>query len=141
MQKRTTDDLYTELSGASSLEHFLEENTEHFRADGFDRLLSEQLQKVRISKAELAKAAGMSEVYLHQILSGRRKPSRTKALCLCIGMKLSLGETQKFLQNAGMATLYPRSRWDAIIIYGISHGMDLFTINDLLFDADETTMI
>ena len=56
-------------------------------------------------------------------------------------MKLSLGETQKFLQNAGMATLYPRSRWDAIIIYGISHGMDLFTINDLLFDADETTMI
>ena len=141
MPKRPTDELNTELASSTSLKSFLEKNEKYFNSDGFDIILNELLKKSRISKAELAKAAGMSDVYLHQILSGRRNPSRIKILCICIGLKLTLDETQDILKKAGTAMLYARSRREAIIIYGISHGMDLFAINDLLFDADEETLI
>ena len=32
----------------------------------------------------------MSEVYLHQVFSGRRSPSRDRLLCLCLGLAVSL---------------------------------------------------
>ncbi len=141
MQERSTDDMNTELMNTKDLKKFLEENTGHFSSRDFSRLLKEQIKKAGMNKAKLAKAAGMSEVYLHQLLSGRRFPSRTRLICICIGLGLPLEETQKLLFHSGMGQLYSRNRWDAIIIYGINHHMDLYTINDLLFDANEDTMI
>ena len=111
-----------------------------FSPKDFAKQLKERLKKSGMSKAELAKASGMSDVYLHQLLSGRRTPSRIRLLCICIGLKLTLEQTQDFLVHAGMGPLYSNSRWDAIIIYGISHQMDLFTINDLLYEENEETM-
>lgn len=141
MIKRNTDDMNTELMNTTDLQKFLAENTEHFSTRDFSRLLKEQIRKKDVNKADLAKASGMSDVYLHQLISGRRSPSRTRLLCICIGLKLTLDETQSLLFHAGMGQLYARNRWDAIIIYGIDHQMDLYTINDLLFDANEDTMI
>ena len=141
MKKRSTDDMQTELARADSLKQFLEENSDNFSSPGFPRLLSDLIREKGLSKAEVAKASGMSEVYLHQLISGRRNPSRIRLICLCIGMSLSLEQTQDILRQTGMATLYPRSKWDAIIIYGLTHGMDLFAINDMLYDEDENTII
>lgn len=141
MQTRSTDDMTTELKKASSLDTFLKENDSYFSTKDFSHLLDEQIRKKKMNKADVAKAAGMSEVYLHQLLSGRRSPSRTRLICICISLKLTLDETQKLLFHAGMGQLYAKNRWDAIIIYGIDHGMNLFTINDLLFDANENTLI
>lgn len=141
MKRRTTDDLNTELMQANSLKKFLYDNDQFFSPKDFPRLLNEKMQECNVSKSELAKAAGMSEVYLHQLLSGRRNPSRTRLVCICIGLGLSFDETQKFLFRAGLGQLYAKVRRDAIIIYGIDHGMDLFRINDLLFDANENTLI
>ena len=141
MQKRSTDEMNTELRKTTDLKKFLDENTEHFSSKDFSRLLKEQIRRKGMIKADLAKAAGMSDVYLHQLISGRRSPSRTRLLCICIGLGLSLEETQQLLFHAGMGQLYAKNRWDAIIIYGIERRMDLFSINDLLFDANEDTMI
>lgn len=141
MTKRATDDLKNELIHAQVLEKVLDENKDSFSSDNFSKLLKEYIHNKKINKSSLAKASGMSDVYLHQLLSGRRTPSRNRLLCICIGLKLNLEETQEFLFHAGMGPLYPRNRWDAIIIFGVSHGMDLFTINDLLFDANEKTLI
>ena len=141
MQIRTTDEMKTELTQTEDLKRFLDENAESFSSRDFSRLLKEEIRKRRINKAELARDSGMSEVYLHQLISGRRSPSRSRMICICIGLKLSLEETQQFLFHAGMGELYARDRSDAILIYGIEHHMDLFTINDLLFDANEKTLI
>ena len=130
-----------ELMNAPDLKQFLAQHESSFTSRDFSRLLQEQIRKKGINKADLAKASGMSDVYLHQLISGRRSPSRTRLICICIGLGLTLEETQQFLYHAGMGPLYSKSRWDAIIIYGISHRMDLYTINDLLFDANEDTMI
>ena len=114
MKKKNTDNLQQEMMNAPDLNQFLS-----------------------ISKAALAKQAGMSEIYLHQIFAGRRKPSRNRLLCLCFGLEASVEETQELLKLCGMAQLYPKLKRDAIIYYGLLHGLKLFEINDKLFDEDE----
>ena len=49
-------------------------------------------------------------------------------------------ETQRLLKLSAYAQLYPRSRRDAIIAYGILHHMELHAINDKLFAENERTL-
>ena len=78
--------------------------------------------------------------YLYQVLSGRRNPSRDRLLCICFGLGTSVEETQRLLQQAGFAPLYPRLRRDAVILHGIAHGTPLAEVNDRLFDENEGTL-
>ena len=137
---KDTNNLRQELMEAPSLDHFLSENQDSFIRDSVCELLDQLYQKRRISKAALAKQSGMSEVYLHQVFSGRRNPSRSRLLCLCFGLNASLEETQELLKLCGLAQLYPKLRRDAIIIYGLTHRLSLFSINDSLFSSDEETL-
>ena len=82
----------------------------------------------------------MSEVYLHQVLSGRRNPSRDRLLCLCLVLGATLEGTQTLLQCARYAQLYPKNRRDAIISHGIIHHTDPGEINDKLFSENEKTL-
>ena len=137
---KDTNNLRQELMEAPSLDQFLSENQDSFNRDSICELLNRLFQKRRISKATLAKQSGMSEVYLHQVFSGRRNPSRNRLLCLCFGLNASLEETQDLLKQCGFAQLYPKDRRDAIILYGILNGMDLFGVNDKLFAENEETL-
>lgn len=98
------------------------------------------MKRKAVSKAALARKSGMSEVYLHQVFSGRRNPSRDRLLCLCIGLEATLEETQCLLKQSAYAQLYPKSKRDAIITYGILHHMELHAINDKLFAENEKTL-
>ena len=104
------------------------------------RIIVDRLNASGVLPYELAKQAGMSEIYLHQIFAGRRTPSRNRLLCLCYGLEASIEETQELLRLCGIAELYPRRKRDAIIYYGLLHRLDLFTINDRLFDENEDTL-
>ena len=137
---KDTNNLRQKLMEAPSLDQFLSENQDSFNRDSVCELLNRLFQKRRISKATLAKRSGMSEVYLHQVFSGRRNPSRNRLLCLCFGLNASLEETQELLKQCGFAQLYPKDRRDAIILYGILNGMDLFAVNDKLFAENEETL-
>ena len=44
------------------------------------------------------------------------------------------GGDQSLLIQAHHAPLYPRDQRDAILIYGLSHGLTLPEVNDALFD-------
>jgi len=137
---KDTNNLQQELMETATLDQFLSENQDNFNRDSICELLNRLFQKRRISKATLAKQSGMSEVYLHQVFSGRRNPSRNRLLCLCFGLNASLEETQELLKQCGFAQLYPKDRRDAIILYGILNGMDLFAVNDKLFAENEETL-
>lgn len=140
MSEKNTDMLQQELMSTNNLDRFLSENDANFR----DIPLQEALQRIfdekGMSKAMLAKCSGISEVYLHQLFSGRRFPSRSRLLCVCFGLDASVEETQALLQQARYAPLYSRDRRDAIIIFGLSHGMDLFQVNDKLFAENLDTL-
>lgn len=90
-----------------------------------------------LTKAELARRSGISEVYLHQVFAGRRNPSRDRLLCICVGLGITLDETQRMLTQGGYAQLYPRTRRDAIIMV---HQLPLGEINDKLFAEQEKTL-
>ena len=53
------------------LSQFLSQNQEQFENKTVAELLNRLFEKKTISKAALAKQAGMSEIYLHQIFAGR----------------------------------------------------------------------
>ena len=140
MNEKNTDTLQQELMSTNNLDRFLTENDASFR----DVPLQESIQRIfdekGMSKAQLAKQSGISEVYLHQLFSGRRFPSRSRLLCLCFGLGATVDEAQSLLQQARHAPLYSRDRRDAIIIFALSHHMTLFEVNDKLFTENLDTL-
>ena len=122
---------------SSDINEFLCCNQQHFYTDSIAELINHIFLQKNMSKAQLAKQSGISEIYLHRIFSGHRKPSRDRLICLCFGLTASLEEAQELLTHSGYAKLHPKFQRDAIIIYGLLHGISLFEINNQLFDANE----
>ena len=140
MVNKTTGDVERALAAAGSLDGFLSENEGELTERGLQELLGRLFDRRGISKAALAQESGMSEIYLHQIFAGRRSPSRGRLISLSFGLRATLEETQELLRRASLARLYARRRRDAIIIYGLTHGLGLFEVNDRLFTEGEETL-
>ena len=137
---KKTDDLRQELMESEDLDRFLAENQESFEAENCGALLQRLYEGAVFSKAELARRSGMSTVYLYQVFSGRRRPSRDRMLCLCFGLGCSLESAQELLKKGGYLPLYPKNRRDAIILFALSKGMSLQDANDRLFRENEETL-
>lgn len=116
-------------------------NQPFFSGNSVAQLLSAFHAQKPITKAKLAKKAGISEVYLHQVLSGRRNPSRDRLNCLCVGLEATLDETQELLKRVAYAPLYPKLKRDAIICHGIIHHTPLSAINDKLHAENENSLL
>lgn len=140
MDRKNTGQLLQELMDSNDLDRVLSENDTSFREDSLTDALQRLFDARDISKATLAKNSGISEVYLHQVFAGRRNPSRDRLLCICVGLGITLDETQRMLTQGSYAQLYPRTRRDAIISYGVVHQLPLGEINDKLFAEQEKTL-
>ena len=140
MKEKSTDDLSQELMSQPNLDQYITENETYFADVDISTFLTKLYEKCGLSKAELARRAGMSEVYLHQVFSGRRRPSRDRLLCLCIGMDSTLEDVDLLLKGMGYAPVYPRLKRDAIIGHGLLHRTPLAEINDKLFRENEKTL-
>lgn len=140
MTEKNTTQLLHELMDTNDLDRILSENTASFRAGSLPDALQALFETRDTTKSALAKASGISEVYLHQVFAGRRNPSRDRLLCICVGLGITLDETQRMLTQGGYAQLYPRTRRDAIISYGVVHQLPLGEINDKLFAEQEKTL-
>lgn len=137
---KKTDDLRQELMESEDLDRFLSENRDCFQAEDCGALLQRLFENTGFSKAELARRSGMSAVYLYQVFSGRRRPSRDRMLCLCFGMDCSLETAQELLKRGAFSPLYPKNRRDAIILFSLSKGLSLQETNDRLFQENEETL-
>lgn len=141
MKRKNTDQLLKELMDSNDLSRVLSDNSACFRESDLPHGLQALFDQQDMSKSALAKASGISEVYLHQVFSGRRTPSRDRLLCLCIGLGASTEETQSLLQQAHHAPLYARDKRDAVLLFGLSHSLTLPEINDALFTAVAETLL
>ena len=140
MRRKSTDDLKQELMERASLDQYITENEAYFVETDLTEVLARLYERCGLSKAELARQAEMSEVYLHQVFSGRRRPSRDRLLCLCFGLGAGLEEANLLLKGMGYAPIYPRLKRDAIISHGLLHHTPLAEINDKLFSENEKTL-
>ena len=140
MADKTTGELQQELMEQPNIKAYLSDNQSIFVEPGILDLLEALRIRCGLSKAEIARRSGMSEVYLHQVFSGRRNPSRDRLICICLGLRTTMEETQELLKHAGYAQLYPKMKRDAIISHGLIHRTDLNEINDELFTENEKTL-
>ncbi len=140
MPKKTTTNLENELKSCDTLENFLKVNRDELSTAS----LAEQIQTLITSKgltrSDVVKSSNLNEVYAYQIISGARRPSRDKLLCLCIAMKATLDETRELLIHGGFAPLYVRNQRDSIIIFAISHEETILQLNNNLYDHGEALL-
>ena len=139
--KKATDELEKLLQSRIKLSKYLQENEDQFICRDIASYINGLLKKQHISKAEAARRAKMSDVFLFQIISGRRNPSRDRLICLSLGIGCTISETQQMLKLAQYAPLYAKDRRDAIIMYGINNGWTVPQVNDALFDEKEETLL
>ena len=72
MREKSTGNLSQELMSQPNLDQYITENETYFTDLDISAFLMQLYEKCSLSKAELARQAEMSEVYLHQVFSGRR---------------------------------------------------------------------
>lgn len=136
----TVERLYKELLEAEDLDEFLRENEEVFQKGDFLENLQQVFDGLDMSKADLARRASLSEVFVHQIFAGTRFPSRNKVICLCLAMGLDIKETNRLLSLASFATLAPLRKRDCVIMFGLEKGWTVAEIDQKLKKEDQSTL-
>ena len=138
MEEPLTEELLSELLDAPSASSFLRGNKP------LDRSLSSYLQQLLeekgLNRAQVVRDAGLNETFGYQIFKGARKASRNKVLQLAFAMGLSLRETDRLLQAAGLNELYCKNRRDAIIIFAVEKGYNLQKTDEELYRFGEETI-
>lgn len=132
--KKNTNDLLCELTRSDSLVEFIKHNDGNFLEEDLAKSLDEILKSKGLSKSGVLKRAEINDIYGYQIFSGSRRPSRDKLLSLCLGMELTLDETQSLLKSSGFPALYPKIKRDSIIISCICSQKSVFDTNGLLYE-------
>ena len=139
MQKDTSE-IVKELGLSSDFRTFYQENKEYMVNVSLSELLAQLLESKGLRKAQVIKNAEFSEVYGYQIFSGLRIPERKKLICLAVGMKLNIEETQTLLKCAGYSTLYVKLPFDSVVLYGLCKGLSVVEINELLYEYELETL-
>lgn len=138
VEEPLTDELLEELMDAPDARAFVAKNRLK------ERTLSERLQRLLDEKglvrSEVVRAAGINSTYGYQIFTGQREPGRDYVIMLAFAMGLTLKETDRLMQAAGVNPLYAKSRRDAIIIYCLTHGSTLHETDEELYRLGERTV-
>ena len=136
--KRPTNDLMNELNNSKNIKSYLNENKDYLIDKNISDILTNVLKEKNLKKFDVIQKSEISEVYGYQLFSGvKTNPSRDKILAICVAMELSLDEIQEILKLTGFAPLYPKSKRDSIIIFGINSLMSIFEINNSLYEQKE----
>ncbi|MBR3971632.1 MAG: XRE family transcriptional regulator [Ruminococcus sp.] len=137
---KDTSKIVEELGLCPDFKCFYDENKEYMIKDNLSKLLCDLLTEKGLKKSQVIRDSELSEVYAYQIFSGVRVPERNKLLCLCVGMKLNLEETQTLLKCAGYSPLYVKLPFDSIVLYGLCKGLSVPKINELLYEYELETL-
>lgn len=139
MQKDTSE-IVKELGLCPNFQTFYDENRDYMIASSLSQLLAQLLESKGLKKAQVIKNAEFSEVYGYQIFSGLRVPERKKLLCLAVGMRLNIEETQQLLKCAGYSQLYVKLPFDSVVLYGLCKALSVTQINELLYEYGLETL-
>lgn len=138
MAEPLTEELLDELLEAPSIDSFIERHNEPART--LADYLNELLEAKRLKRSQVVHMANLNETFGYQIFTGARNPSRDKVLQIAFAMALTLRETNRALEAAGVSSLYSKDRRDAIIIFCLDRGCSLQKVNEELYRFDERTI-
>ena len=138
MAERLTDELLEELLEAPRLDTYLDGHA--FADPTLAEYLEQMLVEKGLKRAQVVRMANLNETFGYQIFTGQRNPSRDKILQIAFAMALSLLETNRALRAAGVSSLNPKSRRDAIIVFCLDRGCSLQKVNEELYRFGERTV-
>lgn len=138
--KKDTAKIVEELGLCDNFQTFYDENRDYMVSETLPEMLTDLQKKKKLRKTDIIKRSELSEVYAYQIFAGQRHPERKKLLCLAVGMRLNLEETQTLLKCAGYPPLYVKLPFDSVVIYGICKQLSVIQINEILFDNHLETL-
>lgn len=138
MSEPLTEELLDDLLEAPSLDSFMSEHDLSTRT--LSDYLNQMLAEKGLERAAVVRMANLNETFGYQIFKGTRRPSRNKVLQISFAMALTLRETNRALEAAGVSSLYSKDRRDAIIIFCIDRGCSLQKVNEELYRFGEETV-
>lgn len=138
MAEKLTEELLSELLEAPTLEGFLAAND--LGALSLSDYLCSLLEAKHLKRSRVVRMADLNETFGYQIFTGKRNPSRNKVLQIAFAMALTLRETNRALEAAGVSSLYSKDRRDAIIIFCLERGCSLQKVNEELYRFGEETL-
>lgn len=138
MAEPLTEELLDELLEAPSIDGFLEGHECVSRT--LASYLNDLLEAKRLKRSQVVRMANLNETFGYQIFTGARNPSRDKVLQIAFAMALTLRETNRALEAAGVSSLYSKDRRDAIIIFCLDRGCSLQKVNEELYRFGERTI-
>ena len=106
----------------------------------FVTYLETLLLKKDVSKSELIKMTNIHRTYAYQIFNGQKKPSRSKIIQIALALQLDIRETNNLLSLSDNGYLYPKVRYDAIILYALEHKKSIIDTN-LILDMYELPIL
>ena len=137
MAEPLTEELLVELLEAPSIDSYLDEHAPGTRS--LSDYLNELLVAKRLKRSQVVRMANLNETFGYQIFTGARNPSRDKVLQIAFAMALTLRETNRALEAAGVSSLYSKDRRDAII-FCLDRGCSLQKVNEELYRFGERTI-
>lgn len=133
---KTTKEMEQEILKSDNIYDVIEANRNSFCSENICEYIKDLLKKKELTPASAIRASGLDRSYGHQIISGKKIPSRDKLIALAFGMGLSLEETNALLKISCNRPLYARDERDAVMIYAIAKGMNIIQTNELLYEKD-----
>ena len=134
---RKLSDVLSTVRTEKNLEKFLEQETVSENYKSFLDYFRSLPQVKALSDRELIDRSGIERSYYYQIMNGRRTPGRDKLLRLAIGAGLSVDETNRMLELAGHAPLYPKNRRDIILSVALNQSASVTDADLLLYKYEE----
>ncbi len=138
---KSTTELLRDIKSYREFDAYLKHDEAYLRKTMFTEKLKALLDQDSRTRIEIAQEACISEIYLYQICTGKRVPTRNRVLCLGLVLHPKLDEVQELLRSCGHAPLHPRDRRDAQIIHALLHGGTLYQTDDALIKMGEKSLL
>ncbi|MCQ2354018.1 MAG: hypothetical protein MJ102_02815 [Clostridia bacterium] len=141
--KKTTQELIDMMKKSDDYCEYREANREELSQSfmKIDRVLAVLLNDKCLKKSDVIAQSGIEVHYAYQIFSGAKVPSRDKVVMLCFGFKLSAEESQQLLKITGYPQLYGKNERDNAILFGLTKGIGIIDMNNLLYDLNLEILI
>lgn len=130
---KPTKDLMNELVSLKhkrELDQWIEEHKHENKS--FGQYFQELCRKYNTNPSQLSGYCGKSKSYLYKCSANDKIPSKKVVVLIGIALKATLEEINTMLKCAGHKELYPKNMWDAIIIFGLNKGYNIYEIDGLL---------
>lgn len=106
-----------------------------------EEYLSGLMKDRGLSVRDAIKACNLERSYGYQIFNGTRRPTRNVLLTLALALHLSEDGAQRLLKVGGRPVLYARNRWDAVVLYALSHNLGPEGANEILRSIEEEALL